>query len=234
MTALFRWPEAAAVGRLIPKERLYAEGRVTTAVRQRFVDEVQRVRWAYKLGEESVRLRGSDLVPEVQVFEVELKGDDLSESVLKTIDKSVPSPIVFELHRTRCAKPEVQLVAAPKEPGARGVKASSYFRGDWAPTDTQRAALPPAIDLAGLYAQLLFALMPLPVRPGEELSVVIDRMTRVRALEREISTLDKRVRLETQFNRKVELRRDLRTRQDELEELINIDQRSTEETTWRN
>jgi hypothetical protein len=231
---LFRWPEAGRVGRLIPKERLYSEASVTSTIRQRFVDEVQHVRWAYKLGEESVRLPGSAIVPEIQVFEVELKRGDLSDSVLTSIDKSVPSPIIFELHRVRSGRSEVRLAGSRKMPTPGGPKLSDYFRGDWMPSDAERMALPPALDLAGLYAQLLTALMPLPARPGEELSVVIDRMTRARKLGRAISALDKRMRIEPQFNRRVELRRDLHARQAELDELTNDNAPTAEDATWRN
>jgi hypothetical protein len=234
VTPLFRWPEGASVSRVIPKERVYAEASVTKAVRQRFIDEVQRVRWAYKLSEASLRLRAYDQVVEIQVFEIELKGTDISDSVLTAIDKSVPSPIIFELHRTSPSHDEVQLAAARKESGVRGPKLSGYFRGDWVPNDSERSALPPALDLAGLYVQLLTALMPLPARPGEELSVVIDRMTRVRKLERDIAALDKQVRLERQFNRKVEMRRDIRARQAELDELKSQNEQTSEDTTWRN
>ena len=233
MTVLFRWPEAAAVGRVIPKERLYAEAGVTKAVRQRFIDEIQRVRWAYKLSEESLRLRGREGVTEVQVFQIELKGAEVSDSVLTAIDKSVPSPIIFELRRGSTARAEVQLAAARKEPGPRGPKLSSYFRGGWVPASVERSALPPAIDLPGLYSQLLTALMPMQSRPGEGLSEAIARMTRIRKLERDIGELDRGVRTEPQLNRKVELRKELRTRQAELDTLANENEPTTEDATWR-
>ena len=51
MAELVQWPKAAKVDRLIPKERLYAEASASAALKQRFINEVQRVRWAYKLGE---------------------------------------------------------------------------------------------------------------------------------------------------------------------------------------
>lgn len=237
-TALFRWPEAAAVGRIVPKERLYSEAGVSKALRQRFIDEIHRVRWAYKLSEESLRLRAGNGIAEIQVFQIELKGTDVSESILTSIDTSVPSPIIFELHRSAATQQEVQLAAARKEPGARGSKLSGYFRGAWVAGDSARTALPPSLDLAGLYFQLLTALMPVPVRPGEGLSGVVDRVNRVRKLEREISALEKRLRLEPQFNRKVELRRDLCSRQVELEELTNPERIETaantaEDAAWR-
>lgn len=233
--ALFRWPEPGRVDRVIPKERLYAEAGVITTVRQRFVDEVQRIRWAYKLGEESIRLGATESVSEIQVFEIDLKGSTLDNSVLTAIDRAIPSPIIFELRREDGLWAEQAMAAAYKRPGARQPSLSEYFRTGWIRTDGDRVSLPAALDVGGLYLQLLDALLPHLLRPGEELSEGIDRMALVRQLERDISALDKRVRLEPQFNRKVELRRDLRTRQAELDALKNHEatQRTSEDATWR-
>ncbi|MBA2724813.1 MAG: DUF4391 domain-containing protein [Actinobacteria bacterium] len=233
MSALFRWPEAGRVDRVIPKERLYAEGAVTGPDRRRLVDQVQRIRWAYKLGEKSVRLGPSDAVAEIQVFEIELKDSSLDDTVLASIDRSIPSPIVFELRRDDGLWVEQAMAAASQQAGARKPKVSEYFRTGWIGPDADRSPLPPALDLEGLYGLLLGSLFPHSMRPGEKLSEGIDRMTSVRRLEREVSALSKRVRLEAQFNRKVELRRDLRARHVELDALTNPEERSAEDATWR-
>ena len=185
MTDLFRWPAAAKVGRELTKERLYKEGEVSASVRRRFIDEVQHVRWAYKLGEASVHLRGSDDVPEVQVFEVDLKGEKLSDAVLASIDKAVPSPIIFELHRTRAGRTEVQLVAARKKRSQKGASVGDYLRGEWTVEVSDRSPLPPAIDLSGLYTQLMLTLLPIATRRGEDLSSALDRVAVARKLQRE-------------------------------------------------
>lgn len=221
MTALFRWPAAAKVGRELTKERLYKEGAVSASVRRRFIDEVQHVRWAYKLGEESVHLRGSDDVPEVQVFEVELKGDALSDTVLASIDKAVPSPIIFELHRTRADRREVQPVAGRKRRSQNGAKVGDYVRGEWTAELPDRDPLPPAIDLPGLYTQLIFALLPIAPRRGEDLQGAFDRVAAARKFQREIGSLIRRLQRERQFNRKVELRAELRAREAELNTLLS-------------
>lgn len=221
MTALFRWPAAARVGRELTKERLYKEAAVTAAVRRRFVDEVQHVRWAYKLGEESVHLHGSDDVPEVQIFEVDLKGDALSDTVLASIDKAVPSPIIFELHRTRAGRNEVQLVAAWKQRSQKGARVGDYLRGEWIVEPADRDPLPPTIDLPGLYKQLLLTLLPIAARRGEELPVALDRAAAARKLQRELDTLDKRLQREPQFNRKVDLRAQRRAREALLNALLS-------------
>ncbi len=115
--ALYRWPATAAVGRPVPKERLYAAASVGGDLRRRFVAEVQRITWAYKLGEESLRLSGDDAVPEIQVFTVELKADALSDQVLLAVDKAIPSPILFEVHRPGTPL-EIRLSAANKTPSS--------------------------------------------------------------------------------------------------------------------
>lgn len=215
---LFQWPSKGRVDRTIPKERLYAEAGVTSQLKQRFVDEVQRVRWAYKIGEQALPLKPSDSVAEFQIFEVELKGDNVADQVLKTIDGAIPSPVIFELLRNPAGNAEIQVAAARKEPGRRGPKPSSYFRSPWGPGDAMRADLPAALDLGGLYEGVLATLLPLSARPGEELSEAIGRMTRVAQLEREVGALERRLRNERQLNRKVELRRTLKTKQAELEQ----------------
>lgn len=214
--ALYRWPDRGRVDRNIPKERLYAASGASARLKQQFVDEVQRIRWAYKIGEESVRLAPIEPISEFQVFEVELKGADLADAVLKAVDAAIPSPIIFELTRPTG---EVQVAAARKEPGLRGPKLSSYFRGDWQSAGFERRDLPPALNLQGLYEAILTSLLPIPGRPGEELSEAIDRMARATQLEREIGTLIRRLRTEPQLNRKIELRRERKAKQAELEDL---------------
>lgn len=214
--ALYRWPHRGRVDRNIPKERLYAEAGASARLKQHFVDDVQRIRWGYKIGEESVRLAPVEPISEFQVFEVELKGADLADAVLKAIDAAIPSPIIFELIRPTG---EVQVAAARKKPGLRGPRLSAYFRGAWQSAEIKRRDLPPALNLQGLYEAILTSLLAVTGRPGEELSEAIDRMARATQLEREIGIMTRRLRTEPQLNRKIELRRELKARQAELEGL---------------
>ena len=232
MAELVQWPKAAKVDRLIPKERLYAEASASAALKQRFINEVQRVRWAYKLGEESLRLAPGETVTEIQVFVIELKGSDLDNSVLVSIDRSIPSQVIFELRRATGRGTEQAMTAAYKRSGGK-TKTADYFPTAWAGADQPRVPLPSALDMDGLYGQLLGVLLPHPKRLSEELSDALERMDRIRSLGREVSALEKRVRAEPQFNRKVELRNQLRTKQTELDDLTKSDDRMTEDAAWR-
>ena len=94
---LYRWPSNAAFGRTVPKTKFYDHGNFRPGLRQRFVEELQRITWTYKLAEDTIHLRGTTAVPEIQVFTVETKGDDASDDVLAAIDRSVHFPIIFEV-----------------------------------------------------------------------------------------------------------------------------------------
>lgn len=216
---LYRWPDAAQFGRRIPKEKFYEHGTVPAAVREKFVSEVQRITWAYKLAEATVNLPGSDTVPEIQVFRIDAKGADVSESVLTAIDKAIPFPIVFEICRVQGDVEHTCMVAAHKQLGSGAPKLSAYYSTGWQSADTERRPLPTAITLSDLYTALLDPLTPVSARPGEDMSEVATRLETARTLEREIAALERKLRTEPQFNRKVELRRTLKTKQAELDSL---------------
>ena len=217
---LYRWPEAAKFGRRVPKEKFYEYGTIGTAVREKFVTEVQRITWAFKLAEATINLPGTSAVPEIQVFTIDAKTDDVSEAVLGVIDKAIPFPIIFEVTRSREDRDQVRMVAAHKHIGSGTPKLSAYYSTGWQRGDAERQALPTAITLPALYAALLQPLTPLTSRPGEDMSEVADRLAMVRKLERDVASLERKLGTEPQFNRRVELRRTLKTKQHELTVLI--------------
>lgn len=212
---LYRWPQSAAFGRTVPKTKFYEHGNVRTALREKFIEDVQRITWAYKLAESTIRLKGTDAVPEIQVFAVETKGSDIPDDVLAAIDKSVHFPMLFEVSRGN----EVRMVAAHKTLGGATPKVGSYFTTPWLPYDAARAPLPTAIDLPALYEAMLSSLLPVVTRRGESLSKAADRMDKAKKLEREIAALERKLRAEPQLNRKIELRRALKDRQAALADL---------------
>lgn len=222
---LYRWPPAAKFGRRVPKEKFYEYGNVNTAVRDRFVSEVARITWSYKLATATINLPEAPDVPEIQVLEIAAKAADVSEQVLAAIDKAIPSPIIFEVTRNLDGARQTRMVAAhkqlstPEQRGSAAPKISQYFATGWMSEDTERRPLPTAITLLALYSALLEPLTEVEVRLGEAVSEVAARLKAVGKLEREIASLERKLRTEKQFNRKVELRRTLKTAQAELEQL---------------
>ncbi len=208
---LFQYPDRAAFNKDVPKARILAASKNRRGLRERLSAELASILWAYKLAPVSLNLPVGHGVPEIQIFRLHLKLGiaDVSESVLRAMDQAIPSPILFEIH----GESGIRVAAAykrPSEADAGKWVLGDYLCGDWLPTDTLRQPLPVALDMAGLYRELLRALIPLSPRAGEGLREQLERWSAERAAARECSRLENQINAEKQFNRKVELNRLLR------------------------
>jgi hypothetical protein len=215
---LVAYPERAAFGAPVQKTKLYDHGGATRRVRELFAAQVERVVWQYKLAPETIQLGARPGVPEIQIFTLHLKGDALHTDVLRTVDRAVRFPVIFEL----LTEGRTRVVAAFKRPSeaAKGEwVSSSYFETPWLPSGVPRANMPLALHLGGLYESLLEPLLPVPRRSGERLVDVVDRAERARLKRDEIDKMAARLTKEPQFNRKVELNAALRQLNAELEAL---------------
>lgn len=215
---LYQWPAGARFGARVPKERFYERTALTAALREKFVAEVNRISWAYKLAAETINLPDSSEVPEIEIIQLDAKANDINAQVLASIDKAIPNPVIFEIHRDDAHGGAVKMTAAHKLAGAPAPKPNAYFSTGWMRGDAPRTSLPTAISMTALYSALIGPLMPLVPRPGESPSAISERLDAVRRLEREISTLERKLRTEPQLNRKVELRRELKAKQAELDQ----------------
>ena len=218
MSVLFAYPEAAKFGRVLPKNKIYEHGSVSNAVRQLFVRQVEQIVWQYKLAPETINLKPSRTVPEIQIFSILLKGEELKTEVLRCIDLAILFPIIFELRRDERVQP-IAAFKRPSEADASKWVVSEYFDGDWVADDTPRKPLPMVLNLGTLYNHLLTSLMPYSPRPGEGLQKRVERMERIRLGQRELERCEARLRKEKQFNRKVAINAELRELKNLLSEL---------------
>lgn len=216
--ALFAWPSQAAVGRLIAKSKIYAHAKPTAALRALFVEQVESITWAYKLSPETINLPAKPAVPEIEVFEVALKLPDVSHSVLRCIDKAMPRPILFNLRFEGHTQP-IAAYKRPSDAASDQWVLGDYHAAPWQPDGEARPALPIALDLQGLYEQLLRQHLALPARAGESLRDQLDRLAALAAKKAAAAKLEARLNAEKQFNRKVEINAQLRTIRSELEAL---------------
>lgn len=229
----YAFPKAAAVGRVIPKSRIYQHGAASAKVRELFVRQVERLVWSYKLSPDTINIPAGGGVEEIQVFTILCKGDDLDERVLRAIDKAIPSPILFMV-RTGDTCRHVAAYKRASEAGGGKWVIGEYFgttegtEGTEGGKEAERRTLPVVSDLGALYECLLGDLIPLEGRPGETLDELLARAEGVSRIERDIARLQARVDSEKQFNRRVELNRQLKTLRKQISELTTEDTEYTE------
>ncbi len=78
-------PQSTTVKRLLPKEKFYSKTSVNTKLRQLFTEEVEKISWANKISPDTLNITAGEYA-ELQVFEISLKGAELSTTVLRHID----------------------------------------------------------------------------------------------------------------------------------------------------
>ncbi len=138
--------------------------------------------------------------------------------MLRTIDKGINFPIIFQL----TYKNQIKTTMAYKRPSDNDKHrwvVDSYFKSEWMAIECERSSLPVAVNLASLYEQILRQFLPVPARAEETLKEHIERVNLIRAKEAELSKLQNRINKEKQFNRKVELNKQYRSIKAEIEKL---------------
>ncbi len=215
---MFDYPSQAGLHRILPKSKIYEFAKPSRAVRDLFISQIREIVWKYKLSPETVNLPARQGVQEIQVFGIALKSGELSQDVLRTIDRAIPSPLFFQLS----FQDSIKFIAGHKRAGNTGVAKAvvdTYFETAWQLSNIVLPPLPVALDLIGLYEQMLRRHIHLPPRPAESLQTLIERVNEIRNKENECRRLGARLRQEVQFNRKVEINAVLRLRQAELAHL---------------
>lgn len=220
-----RWqfPAQAEFGLIIPKEKIYQQVAAGKALKDKFVEEVEQIRWAYKLATSTINLLGSDDVPELEVITITLKGETLADDVLSAIDKAIPLPLLFELKRQWGDGEQIRYAAAFKrrsEADASKWVCSEYLFSQWLDSDSVEVVpLPMAINLPELYQQMLATLLPIPPREAETIEQTLARLAEINNYQKKLGLLKKKVAAEKQFNRKVDLNRQVKILHNKLDQL---------------
>lgn len=215
---MFAYPKQAEFNRVLPKSKIYAHAKPGKAVKNLFVSQIGEIIWKYKLSPETINLPARHGITEIQVFEIALKTEELDEDVLRTIDKAIPFPILFQLthgDRIRFAT----TYKRPSDSDSTKWVIEASFVTDWQPECQECPPLPVALDLASLYEHLIRRHLALPQRPGESIRDHVARFTAIQAKEKECQQMEARLHKEKQFNRKVEMNAALRTLRQELSDL---------------
>jgi hypothetical protein len=229
-----KFPESTWVGRVIPKTKIYEAANVNSTLTTQFVAQVEQIKWVYKLSAKTLNIEPSKAVPEIQVFEITLKTDDLDEKILGAIDKAIPFPMLFKLRRELSGeRSEIKYAASYKRQSqADNSKwtTSGYLYSGWlienripehghenGSHESRWRGLPPVISMSELYRAIFDWLLPHPLKDGETLEHAMQRMEDIAKKEREYTRLQKRLNAEKQFNRKVEINRELRA----LEQMLS-------------
>lgn len=218
MTAFFEYPRAASFGRVLPKNKIYEHAKAGAKLKQLFVDQVDQIVWQYKLAPETINLDATKSIPEIQIFRITLRGAELDEDVLRSIDRAIAFPVIFELTHADRRKVTAAYKRSSETDSTKWV-VSEYFATEWESDDEPRQPLPSALNLSVLYESILSALIPAISGNEEPITKRVERMEAIRAKQREAERIKARLAREKQFNKRVAINAELRNVTKELKRL---------------
>ena len=221
---LYKFPQQAKVDRLIPKNKFYEQGKANSKVEQLFVDQVENIRWAYKLASSTIHLQDQEDLKEIQIFRVKSRVEDLDVSILSFIDKLILTPIIFEV----VYQDKVKVVATYKRLNqADKTKAviGQYYASDWL-EDADHVELPFYLKLADLYEHFIAQLLPIASSKEQEnddesvsIELKLQKAQQLESLLKQFDHLKSKLRKEKQFNRRVELNKQLQDLQLQIDNI---------------
>lgn len=215
-------PKTTEFNKRIPKQKFYEHINVTPALRRIFVDQIKVVYWRNKIAPSTINLEAANDVTEIEVFEVKLNCIPLDASVLRQIDKEIPYHIIFLLEY----EGKYQAWTAYKEKAgsaSNAFKVDTYYHTDWRLEDELGLKLD-GLNMDAVYENYVRQIAggALRVASGEteSLKESVERSKQIQLLQRQIVTLQKKIRKEKQLNRQMELNTELKKIKKQLEKII--------------
>ena len=234
---LYHYPSTAKVDKIIPKNKLYQRGSANHRIERLFVEQVESIRWAYKLSPHTINLNDSETIKEIQIFSIVSRVERLDTEVLQFIDKLIPSPIIFEI----VFEDKIKVIANYKrqsQADSQKFVLGKYYATDWQDL-TQREDLPIVFGIADLYEYFIEQLLLSTNKASpnvvlipnikanlstthQKIASIEDKIAhteKMALLTKQINELQKRMYKEKQFNRQVEMNLQLQTLQKQLKDL---------------
>jgi hypothetical protein len=209
---MFKFPPSTIVNRVIPKTRIVENSRPTARLKSLLVQQIQQIRWHAKLSPETIHIPATPLVPEIQIFHLTLKGNEIHPDLLSLLDKTIPQPMLITIETDDQKLAYSASYKRPSEADAAQWVVGARFTSDFTPKESlSLMTLPAALDLSHLYRALLTPLLPLAARKNETLPLLIERCNQYQQYQRKTDQLTAKVNREKQFNRRVALNQELNT-----------------------
>ena len=211
-------PKTTELNKRIPKQKFYENMDISPALKKIFVEQVRIIYWKNKIAASTTNLAAGTDVTELEVFEVRLSSPVLDDSLLRQIDKEIPYHILFLLEY----QGKYQAWIGYKEAAASGNKAfkvNGYYHTEWLAEDELPLKLE-GLNVDAVYENFVrqIAVDKLKTEAaGESLKESVARDEQKQALQKQIATLQAKIRKEKQLNKQMQMNTELKKLKKELE-----------------
>ena len=217
MDNILNFPASTHVGKLAPKAAFYKHLEINARLKTRFVEDVERIEWLYKLAPSTMNVDDGKLVHEIVVFQVQLKAEDTPDDVFLTIDRQMPRHVVFLLRfadRGRLLLNYKEWADADKT----RFNILKTFRTEWMPLAEVKLELAGS-SLDNIYEVFAGQVSGFGTHKAEDTKQILALQDEIARKRRAAEALQKRVRNERQFAKQMELNSEARALKREIAKL---------------
>ena len=222
MDNLLHFPTETIVDSLVPKTKFYRFMEVNPRMKAHFVNDVESIRWLYKLSPDTLNVTASDDMKEVEVFVATLKQADCPTDLFTFIDTHMPRHLVFILlHNDNC----MLLINYKqwKDDTYTAFKITQMFASPWVPTDSLQLNID-GQSLPRIYDNFVAQISGIGEHKAGSMEEIVALRQQIAKQEAELQKLEKRMRREPQVDIQMQLHQQVRQKRLELETLKkNID-----------
>lgn len=213
-------PKSTEFNKRIPKQKFYENLDISPALKKVFVEQVRIIYWKNKIAAATTNLASGTDVTELEVLEVRLNSPVLDDSLLRQIDKEIPYHILFLLEYQGKYQAWIGYKEATTS-GNKAFKVNGYYHTEWLTEDELPLKLE-GLSVDAVYENFVRQIAGDKLKTetsGESLKESVARDEQKQALQKQIATLQAKIRKEKQLNKQMQMNTELKKLKKELEVL---------------
>ena len=217
MNNILNYHKDVIVDRVVPKTMFYKFMEVNPRMKVRFVNDVEKITWLYKLSANTLNVTSSDDLVEIDVFVATLKEQDCPTNLFTFIDTNMPHHIVFILEYDNS-----YMILLNYKDWADNThtkfKITKSFASLW--MDENRLSLEiQGQSLSRVYENFVAQVSGIGEHKAGAMAEIVDLEKRIAAMETELQNLQKKMRKEPQYDKQVKMNKQVKAKRHELDEL---------------
>ena len=213
-------PKSTEFNKRIPKQKFYENLDILSALKKVFVEQVRIIYWKNKIATATTNLASGTDVTELEVLEVRLNSPVLDDSLLRQIDREIPYHILFLLEYQGMYQAWIGYKEAAAS-GNKAFKVNRYYHTEWMAEEELPLKLE-GLNVDAVYENFVRQIAGDKLNTetvGESLKESVERDEQKQALQKQIATLQVKIRKEKQLNKQMQMNTELKMLKKKLEVL---------------
>lgn len=217
MDNLLHFPTETIVDSVVPKTKFYRFMEVNPRMKTRFVNDVESIRWLYKLSPDTLNVTATEDMKEIEVFVATLKEADCPTDLFTFIDTNMPRHLVFVLlHGNNC----MLLINYKKwkDDTHTAFKITQMFASPWVATTTLQLRID-GQSLPRIYDNFVAQISGIGEHKAGSMDDIVALRQQIAKQEAELQKMEKRMRREPQVDVQMELHQQVKAKRKEVDNL---------------